>query len=52
MSVKLSNYPSADSVCRQLTIVAKTRADMDSALAAIGVNNPAGIDVIEELLGE
>lgn len=44
VSVKLDNVPSADSIYRSLVIVAKTRADMDAALAAIGVNNPGEVE--------
>jgi hypothetical protein len=44
VSVKLIDDQSADSTLRHLVIVAKTRADMDAALSAIGVNNPGDVE--------
>lgn len=37
-------YVSADNITRRLTLVAKSRADLDAALRALGVLNPEGID--------
>ena len=43
VAVKLDKYISADSIGRKLRITAKTRDDLDAALKAIGVNNPAEV---------
>lgn len=44
VSVKLTDDLADDATYRCLVIVAKSRADMDAALAAIGVNNPGEVE--------
>lgn len=43
VSVKNMPYIMADAICRKLVITAKSRADLDAALKAVGVNNPAEV---------
>ena len=43
VSVKNMPYIIADAICRKLVITAKSRADLDAALKAVGVNNPAEV---------
>lgn len=43
VSVKNEPYIMADAICRKLVITAKSRADLDAALKAVGVNNPAEV---------
>lgn len=43
VSVKNMPYIMADAICRKLVITAKSRSDLDAALKAVGVNNPAEV---------